>query len=63
MAYQLSDNLGVGFVLQILRELENMRVIQENAFFYSDQGCHYTSIAFQQVVRRLNLSMSSRDNY
>lgn len=64
VAYQLSDNLEVGFVLQTLRDLENQTVIQENALIHSDQGFHYTSTAFQQAVKRLNLrqSMSRRGN-
>lgn len=64
VAYQLSDNLRIDFVLKTLNHLESNTIIQENALIHSDQGCHYTSTAFQQAAKSLNLkqSMSRRGN-
>ncbi|NRZ82595.1 transposase InsO family protein [Clostridium beijerinckii] len=38
--------------------------LHENAFVHSDQGCHYTSPIFQDLLkkRRLGQSMSRRGN-
>lgn len=64
VAYQVSNNLRVDFVIETLNKLKKNTVIQDNALIHSDQGCHYTSAAFQSAVKELNLkqSMSRRGN-
>ena len=66
LAYQLSDNLRVDFVLDMVdamcskygAELDNSTIV------HSDQGCHYTSNAFIQKLREASFvqSMSRKGN-
>ena len=66
LAYQLSDNLKVDFVLETVdamrskygAELDNTTIV------HSDQGCHYTSNAFIQKLRDAAFvqSMSRKGN-
>ena len=66
LAYQLSDNLRVDFVLNTVdalcaeygAELDNITIV------HSDQGCHYTSNAFIQKLRDKEFvqSMSRKGN-
>ena len=66
LAYQLSDNLRVDFVLDMVdamcskygAELDNSTIV------HSDQGCHYTSNAFIQKLRDASFvqSMSRKGN-
>ena len=66
LAYRLSDNLKVDFVLDMVdamcskygAELDNTTIV------HSDQGCHYTSNAFIQKLRDASFvqSMSRKGN-
>ena len=66
LAYRLSDNLKVDFVLDMVdamlrkygAELDNMTIV------HSDQGCHYTSNAFIKKLRDAEFvqSMSRKGN-
>lgn len=48
LAYQLSDNLRVDFVIDTVDQLiqEHGCVLDNTVMIHSDQGCHYTSHAF-----------------
>ncbi|QVK17315.1 IS3 family transposase [Mycoplasmatota bacterium] len=63
VAYKVSNNLKIDFVLDTVKELDNIN-LPENAIIHSDQGSHYTSPKFSKEVRSRNLlqSMSRRGN-
>lgn len=62
-AYKVSTSLNIKFVEETLEQLDQL-TLHKNAFINSDQGCHYTSHAFQKAVKELGLkqSMSRRGN-
>jgi len=62
-AYMVSDSLDIKFVEQTLDQLDEL-ILDSKALINSDQGCHYTSYAFQKKVKELGLeqSMSRRGN-
>ena len=66
MAYVLSKSLEVDFVLETLRHMirEHRASIEADALIHSDQGCHYTSIPFRELLNnhQLRQSMSRRGN-
>ncbi len=66
LAYVLSDSLEVDFVLETVnRLLEQHRIfLSTETLIHSDQGCHYTSCRFIQIVKdaQLRQSMSRRGN-
>ena len=66
LAYQLSESLEVDFVLQTVKQLlkDHLCSLDATTILHSDQGCHYTSIAFRELLRdsRLRQSMSRRGN-
>jgi putative transposase len=66
LAYTVSDSLEVDFVLQTINKLvENHGVsLQKETLIHSDQGCHYTSCKFIQLVKDVELrqSMSRKAN-
>lgn len=66
LAYQLSESLEVDFVLETVRSLIRNHLYEMDAevWIHSDQGCHYTSVAFRQLLNDLKLrqSMSRRGN-
>lgn len=66
LAYQVSESLEVDFVLETLKKLEATEghVITSSTMIHSDQGSHYTSIKYQDLVEDMNLrqSMSRRGN-
>lgn len=66
LSYVLSDSLEVDFVLQTINQLvENHGVtLEAETLVHSDQGSHYTSYKFIQVVTDAGLrrSMSRRGN-
>lgn len=63
LAWQLSVNLGMEFVLQTVRQLKQIQ-LQDGCLLHSDQGCHYTSLLYRQALQELNLvqSMSRKGN-
>jgi transposase InsO family protein len=65
-AYAVSENIKLDIVIKTIDELmKNVDYsIDENAFIHSDQGAHYTSPTFQNIVKSTGLgqSMSRRGN-
>ena len=66
LAYQLSESLEVDFVLETVRQLmrNHLCSLDDRTIIHSDQGCHYTSVSFRQLIQDANLrqSMSRRGN-
>lgn len=66
LAHELSESLEVDFVLKTVKQLmkNHLYDYDSEVFIHSDQGCHYTSVAFRQLLRDHNLrqSMSRRGN-
>lgn len=66
LAYQYSDSLAVDFVLETVKELEHKEGMSLNkeTIIHSDQGSHYTSISFQELLKdkKFKQSMSRRGN-
>lgn len=66
IAYEVSDNLKIDFVLKTLENLNsNLEVkLSKDTIIHSDQGSHYTSPQFSKVVKSLDIhqSMSRRGN-
>lgn len=66
LAYQLSTSLEVDFVLDTVRQLlrNHLCSLDATTIIHSDQGCHYTSVAFRQLLKdsQLRQSMSRRGN-
>lgn len=66
LAYKLSVSLEVDFVLETVKQLMKNHLYDLNSevWVHSDQGCHYTSVAFRQLLKDCNLrqSMSRRGN-
>lgn len=66
LSYVISDNLKVDFVLQTIEQLVEKHGISltDETIIHSDQGVHYTSYKFIEIVNNSNLrqSMSRRGN-
>ena len=66
LAYVLSDSLEVDFVLETVNILikNHGTSLDDETLIHSDQGCHYTSKKFREIVKDCNLrqSMSRRGN-
>ncbi len=66
LAYELSASLEVDFVLETVKKLlkNHLCSLSVETMIHSDQGCHYTSVAFRELLRDSNLrqSMSRRGN-
>ncbi|MBU3146994.1 IS3 family transposase [Clostridium sp. CF012] len=66
MAYVVSESLAVDFVLETVHILMQNHGFSLNSetILHSDQGCHYTSISFRQLLKdkKLRQSMSRRGN-
>lgn len=66
LSYVLSDSLEVDFVLETVEKLVKNHGIEltKETLIHSDQGCHYTSTSFIQLVndRELRQSMSRKGN-
>jgi len=66
LAYELSDNLKVEFVLETVEKLvkEHGSTLDDTTIIHSDQGCHYTSKAFILKLKSENFvqSMSRKGN-
>ena len=66
LSYVLSESLEVDFVLRSVEQLVKHHGISLSAetMIHSDQGCHYTSCRFIQIVKDIGLrqSMSRRGN-
>jgi len=66
LSYVVSESLEVDFVLETVNLLieKHGKDLRTDAILHSDQGCHYTSISFRQLVKdkELRQSMSRRGN-
>jgi len=66
LAYVASDSLEVDFVLETVKNLirDHGDTLRTDTILHSDQGCHYTSISFRQLLqdKQLRQSMSRRGN-
>ena len=66
LAYKLSTNLELEFVLDTVNQLKDRfgYLLSDRTLLHSDQGCHYTSIAYQQLLKQIEItqSMSRRGN-
>ena len=66
LAYELSQNLMVDFVLQTVDKLieEHGCTLDDTTIIHSDQGCHYTSKAFIEKLKDNSFvqSMSRKGN-
>lgn len=66
LSYALGDSLEVDFVLEIVEKLVRNHGIEltKETLIHSDQGCHYTSASFIQLVndKDLRQSMSRKGN-
>ena len=66
LAYRLSDSLRVDFVLETVNDLiRNHGVsLDEETLIHSDQGSHYTSVSFRELIKNYDLrqSMSRKGN-
>ena len=66
LAYEVSQSMKIDFVLNAVNKLllEHGVSLQEETLINSDQGSHYTSMKFIQIIRdnKLRQSMSRRAN-
>ncbi len=66
LAYAVSSSLEVDFVLETVEMLirEHGPDLKSGCILHSDQGCHYTSVPFRQLLKDKDLrqSMSRRGN-
>jgi len=66
LAYVASESLEVDFVLETVRQLiaQHGSELKTDVLLHSDQGCHYTSYAFIDLLKDKNLrqSMSRKAN-
>lgn len=66
LSYVLSESLEVDFVLMTVNQLIETHGadLETTAILHSDQGCHYTSVKYRQLLSDYNLrqSMSRRGN-
>lgn len=66
LSYVLSESLEVDFVLLTVNQLINKHgdSLETDSILHSDQGCHYTSIKYRQLLSNYSLrqSMSRRGN-
>ncbi len=60
LAYRVSESLEIDFVLETVHSLvrEHGISLSEETLIHSDQGCHYTSCQFIQIVRDAQLRQS-----
>lgn len=66
MSYVLSKSLEIDFVLETVNKMmdKHATTIESTAMIHSDQGYHYTSTSFRELVKNSDLrqSMSRRGN-
>lgn len=66
LSWELSESLEIDFVLRTIKKLYEERKVplNEQTIIHSDQGSHYTSKAYQDLLIKLELlqSMSRRGN-
>ena len=66
LAHRLSLTLDIQFVLETVKQLHDFykNELRSDSILHSDQGVHYTSYAYQSLLKEVNItpSMSRRGN-
>lgn len=66
LGWQVSESLKMDFVIETVEHLlrEYKKELDINVMIHSDQGCHYTSYSYQELLKEndINQSMSRRGN-
>ena len=66
LSYVVSDSLEVDFVLETVNKLIKVHGVSlsKETLLHSDQGCHYTSVSFRNLIQdeKLRQSMSRKAN-
>lgn len=66
LAYAISESLEVGFVIETVDKLKELHgsTLDDTTIVHSDQGCHYTSLAFIKKLKDEHFiqSMSRKGN-
>ena len=66
LSYVLSNNLQIDFVIETVKKLmkKYKNELNTNCLIHSDQGCHYTSYNFIEILKKSKIrqSMSRRGN-
>lgn len=66
LSYVLSESLELDFVLETMEQLikDHAVAFETDIMIHSDQGCHYTSVKFRQLLadHKIRQSMSRRGN-
>lgn len=66
LSHVLSDNLQINFVLETVKQLlrRHKNELKTEVLIHSDQGIHYTSYKFIEILKKSNIrrSMSRRGN-
>lgn len=57
VAYEVSDSLKINFVLDTVKKL-NIDLLNDESMIHSDQGSHYTSPQFSNLVTKIGLTQS-----
>ncbi len=58
LAWTVSESLGIGFVLEMLGQLERIDWLPHRFVLHSAQGCHYTSIEYRKFLSRKEITQS-----
>lgn len=64
VAWTLSERIDLEFVVEMLRELDDVPWLPDSFLIHSDKGCHYTSLAYRKYLsdNEIAQSMSRRGN-
>lgn len=64
VAWELSEDVGMPFVLKTVRSLAEVGWLPPQVLLHSDQGCHYTSRAYRMALSSMGIfqSMSRKGN-
>ena len=66
LAYYISENMTLDISLETVKKLHRKKnvILNENVIIHSDQGVHYTSPKFHNLLKKYNIgqSMSRRGN-
>ena len=58
VAWELSEDVGMPFVLKTVRSLAEVGWLPPQVLLHSDQGCHYTSRAYRMALSSMGISQS-----
>lgn len=57
LAYKISNSLEISFVIETIKDLK-LYSLAENAIIHSDQGVHYSSKRYNEIISKMGLSPS-----